>query len=167
MEVGLSLGTNIGDRLKFLETARVKITGIDGVTETARSPVYETEPVEVTQEYADEAFLNAVLIISTHLEPDALADALHQIEDQMGRTRTADRNAPRPIDLDVLYVERLSIQNDSLTVPHPRWNERRFVIQPLADIRPDLVLPGDPRPVSEILLSLPTEPNVVLFSQEW
>lgn len=167
MEVGLSLGSNIGDRLKHLATARENIAAIDGVAMTACSAAYNTEPVEVPDEHADKTFLNAVVVLCSSLEPESLAAALHGIEDQMGRTRKADRNAPRPIDLDVLYVEGQSIHTSSLTVPHPRWNERRFVVQPLADVRPDLVLPGDDRCVSKILLSLPTQPKVVLFSNEW
>ncbi len=167
MEFGISLGSNLGDRLGFFTRARQEIEALDGVSISARSSAYETEPVEVTEAHADKTFLNAVLVIATSADPETLAASLHDIEDRLGRVRTGDRNAPRPIDLDVLYVDGQRIDSDTLTVPHPRWNERRFVVQPLADVRPELMLPGDARTVSEILLSLPVEPKVVLFSEEW
>jgi 2-amino-4-hydroxy-6-hydroxymethyldihydropteridine diphosphokinase len=168
MEVGLSLGSNLGDRLVHLARARQAIARLPGVDLLASSPVYETEPVGVRPRFRHLAFLNAVVVVESALAPQRLLDELHAIEADLGRARAGgDRNAPRPIDIDVLYAGAERIVTPDLTVPHPRWAERRFVVQPLADVRPDRVLPGEARPVRAVLLSLPDEPKVILFKREW
>jgi len=167
MEVGLSLGSNLGDRLAHLRTAVQEIERILGLRLLDTSAAYETEPVDVTAEHEDEPFLNAVIVVDTSLPLEDLAQAAHAIEDGMGRVRTSDRNAPRPIDVDILYAGDRVLATETLTLPHPRWNERRFVVQPLADVRPDLVLPGETRTVGEVLSALPETPNVMLYSRNW
>ena len=167
MEIGLSLGSNMGDRLAHLRAAVRGIEQVPGVRLLAVSSAYETEPVDVSAEHLDEPFLNAVVVIESSRPLEKLARAAHAIEDDMGRVRTSDRNAPRPIDVDLLYAGDLQVRTNALTLPHPRWNERRFVVHPLADVRPDLVLPGETRPVSEVLSALPETPNVVLYSRNW
>ena len=167
MECGLSLGTNMGDRLAHLREARRRIGALEGVTEKAASPVYETEPVDVEERYREAVFLNAVLVVDYDGEPAALSRALHGVEAALGRVRTADRNAPRAIDIDLLYADAVACDEPGLRLPHPRWQARRFVVQPLADVRPGLVLPGDPRPVGEILAALPAKPEVGLYASEW
>jgi len=167
MEFGISLGSNLGDRLAHLRAARGHIVALPGVREVACSPVYETEPVQVRPEHRDKPYLNAVMIVEAPPAPGVLADALHGIEAALGRVRSADRNAPRPIDLDVLYAGDRTSAAPALTLPHPRWAERRFVVQPLADVRPALRLPGHPETVAGLLLSLPPHPDVVLFSLDW
>jgi len=166
-EYGISLGSNLGDRLAQLQTARQQVLALADIQELAASPAYETEAVDVAPEHRHLAFLNAVLIIQSPAPPPELLQKLKSIEAAMGRTRGADRNAPRPIDLDIIYAGRLVQNTDSLILPHPRWMQRRFVVQPLADVRPDLVLPNTPQPVKTVLLSLPGRPNVVLFSRIW
>ena len=84
----------------------------------------------------------------------------------MGRVRGMDRNAPRPIDIDILYADDVMIDDDDLTLPHPRWSERRFVVQPLADVRPALCIPGQNRTVAEILAGMPATPTVHRF-KDW
>lgn len=167
MEFGLSLGSNLGDRLAHLVRARDAIIDLPGVASTARSHVYETEPVDVRPEYADVPFLNAVLIVWTKLAPHVLAQQVHEIEAQAGRVRTEDRNTPRPLDIDFIYADELTLDSPNLQLPHPRWAGRRFVVQPLADVRPDLVLPGQRHSVCEVLRSLPDSPKVALFAQPW
>ena len=83
------------------------------------------------------------------------------------RQRTAERNEPRKIDIDLIYAGGESIHTDTLTLPHPRWKERRFVLQPLADIRPDLQIPPETRTVSEMLVSLPALPGVTRLAEKW
>lgn len=85
----------------------------------------------------------------------------------VARLTPRNRNAPRVIDIDIIYVNQMCIQNDDITVPHPRWAGRRFVVQPLADVRPEMTLPGESRTVQQILLSLPETPEVVLYRKEW
>ena len=160
MDVGLSLGSNLGDRLATLREARRQIGALPDVREIACSPVYETEPVGVRPEYHALAYLNVVIILDSTGSVDALSDALHAIEAAMGRVREDDRFAPRPIDIDILYAGEVFSDRDDLTLPHPRWAERRFVVQPLADVRPDLVLPGTVHRVRDILAALPPAPAV-------
>ncbi len=167
MEFGISVGSNLGDRLRNLQEARRRVVALAGVRVVASAPVYETEPVEVGPAFADKRFLNSVLVIESAQAPEALAADLRRIEDDLGRVRSADRNAPRTIDLDVLYAGDVAMETAALILPHPRWNERRFVVQPLADVRPDLVLPWQRVPVAAILLALPVKPDVVLFTREW
>lgn len=166
MEIGLSLGSNLGDRLANLREARRLIHSVPGVSPVACAPVYETEPVDVPPRYAALAFLNTVLVVE-HNDPVGLAAAAHGIEDRMGRRRSDDRNAPRVIDIDVIYSDGISLNEPGLVVPHPRWMERRFVVQPLADVRPELVLPGTDLTVRGLLLTLPAEPKVFVIAPEW
>jgi 2-amino-4-hydroxy-6-hydroxymethyldihydropteridine diphosphokinase len=162
-EVGLSLGSNLGDRLACLCRARDAICALSGICLRAQSPVYETEPVGVRPAYRELAYLNAVLILDSDRVPEELAEALHAIESRLGRVRTADRFSPRVIDIDLLYVGDVCSERNDLTLPHPRWAERRFVVQPLADVRPDLILPGSGRRVRNILATLPPHPTVRPF----
>jgi 2-amino-4-hydroxy-6-hydroxymethyldihydropteridine diphosphokinase len=163
----LSLGSNLGDRLDNLRRGRDAVLSSGGVTLLAQSGVYETEPVDVKPEYRDRAFLNAVIVVRCGLPVEALAERIRVIEESLGRVRSADRNAPRPVDVDILYAGALRISDGRLTVPHRRWAERRFVVQPLADVRPDLVIAGQVRSVRDVLLALPARPDVVLFRREW
>ena len=167
MEIGLSLGSNLGNRLASLIEARRRILAIPGLTLAAQAPVYETEPVGVAPAFGDLLYLNTVLIIESALELPVLSGELHAIEDQMGRRRTADRNSPRPIDIDIIYADGLSIVSEETIIPHPRWKDRRFVVQPLADVRPGLVLPGEARTVKEILRSIPEKERVTIFIKQW
>lgn len=166
MEYGLSLGTNIEDRLENLCDARKRISElVDSVI--AQSHIYETEPVDVADEYKSLSFLNAVLVVESMKPPHELAAAFHTIETEMGRIRGVDRNAPRPIDIDIIYAGNLCVQNDILTIPHARWSERRFVVQPLSDVRPDLVLPNETCTVNEVLLALRDCAEVICFEEAW
>lgn len=165
MEIGLSLGSNLNQRLDNLREATHRVGGLPGTRIAAKAPVYETEPVGVKQEYATLHYLNTVVIIETDMALADLSNAIHQIETDMGRVRTEDQNAPRVIDIDVLYADALQQADGILDLPHPRWAQRRFVVQPLADVRPQLRLPGECRPVSEILKSLPIT-NISLYRGE-
>ena len=167
MEVGLSLGSNLGDRMGNLREARRRVGMLDGVELLASGGVYETAPVGVRPEYAHMAFLNSVIIVETETNPMVLGEQLRAIEAQLGRVRCEDRNAPRPIDIDVLYAGDMILDDDQMTLPHPRWCSRRFVVQPLADVRPALILPGFAASVSHILASLPAEEAVALLLDHW
>jgi 2-amino-4-hydroxy-6-hydroxymethyldihydropteridine diphosphokinase len=167
IEIGLSLGSNVGNRLANLQDARTEIRRIPGVEILTASPVYETEPVEVRPEFHHLSFLNAVLIVRTNLDPHRLSEQLHAIEAGMGRTRSGDRNAPRPIDIDLIYADDTELRFPALTLPHPRWSSRRFVVEPLAAVRPGLRLPRETRTAAEVLSSLPRTPNVVVFAVTW
>jgi len=166
-ESGLSLGCNLGDRLAALTAAKERIDQIPGVDIAAQSSVYETEPVGVDPKYEDMKFLNAVIVARVPMTVHEWFDALRTIEDEMGRERVLDRYAPRSMDIDIIYFGDSHVESGGLVIPHPHWNERRFVTQPLFDVRPDLVLPGEPRTVSEVLAALPNSKAVTLLTQDW
>ena len=167
METGFSLGSNLGDRLTHLVAARRRICALPGVQELAVSPIYETDPVGVAPEYRHLAFLNAVLIVQAGLAPLDWRCATAQIEADLGRMRTADKFAPRTIDIDILYVGNQSFDAGGLIIPHPCWKTRRFVLQPLADVRPALVLPGSSESVVQALAKLPPGEAVRRYAAAW
>ncbi len=163
MEYGIGLGSNMGDRMQALAQAAARIARLPDVRILARSAVYETEPVGAQPEFRHLLFLNAVLVAESAASPDIFAASLRAIETEIGRVRQADRNAPRVVDIDLIYAGNSATETERLALPHPRWAERRFVVAPLADVRPDLVLPGQTRCVSAILADLPARPTVVRF----
>ncbi len=170
IEIGLGLGSNLDHRLDNLREATRRIDALPNVQILAKAPIYETEPVDVKPEFTNLQYLNTVVIIETDMELLALSDAIHQIEADMGRVRSEDRNAPRPIDIDILYAGKIERADGILDLPHPRWAQRRFVVQPLADVRPFLRLPNDTRMISDILKTLPSPPDdIKLFraQKEW
>ncbi|MGZ4441274.1 MAG: 2-amino-4-hydroxy-6-hydroxymethyldihydropteridine diphosphokinase [Gaiellaceae bacterium] len=144
--VHVGLGSNLGDREAALRGA-LDLLGDDVV---AVSSFRETDPVG----YLDQPrFLNAAAALDTELEPRALLDRLLDVERELGRTRESPRFGPRTIDLDLLLYGDRMIDEPGLVVPHPRLAERRFVLEPLAELDPDLVVPGLGR-VSDLLARL-------------
>jgi len=129
----VGLGANLGDRDASIRRA-AELLGAQRV-----STVRETEPWG----YADQPrFLNAVAELETDEEPRALLDRLLEVERALGRTREGPRYGPRTIDLDLLLYGDLELDEPGLTVPHPRLHERLFVLEPLAELAPELVVPG-------------------------
>lgn len=167
VEAALSLGSNLGDRLEHLREAKRRIAQLSGVRLLAQSPVYETEPVGVKPKYRHLKFLNAVLVIDCAMTGPECLVCLRQVEDEMGRRRTPERFAPRTIDIDLIYAGDVRVESADLCLPHPRWHQRRFVVQPLADVRPDLVVVGQTKTVREILAELPLGEAVTLFTRDW
>ena len=167
MEYGISLGSNQGERLFFLRQAREAMAVLPAVRVIDSSCVFETDPVEVEERYRDLLYLNAVVIIDTLLPPEEVGECLRSMECRYGRSRGVDRNAPRPLDADVIYAGTLQGGFGRLRVPHSRWAERRFVVEPLAQCRPGLILPGQQFTVAEILAGLPDVPRAALFSTDW
>ncbi|MGI6087944.1 MAG: 2-amino-4-hydroxy-6-hydroxymethyldihydropteridine diphosphokinase [Kiritimatiellia bacterium] len=167
MEAGLSLGSNLGDRLANLCAARDRIAACNDLALIAQSPVYETEPADVPDAYRNMNFLNAVLIVKTTLSAGLLLLLLQEMERAIGRRPQKTRNAPRIIDIDIIYAGRQSVQDVDLVIPHPRWQYRRFVVQPLCDVRSDLWLPGQIASLPDILANLPPTPQVKLWKLKW
>lgn len=134
----IALGANLGEPERQVARAMDEIGALAGVRVTARSSLYRTAPVG----YRDQPdFINAVIALETDLTPRALLEALLAIERGHGRERQFP-NAPRTLDLDILLYDGVRLQEPGLTIPHPRMHERAFVLQPLAEIAPDLVLPA-------------------------
>ncbi|MDD5704720.1 MAG: 2-amino-4-hydroxy-6-hydroxymethyldihydropteridine diphosphokinase [Kiritimatiellae bacterium] len=167
MEAILSLGSNLGDRRDNLVAACAALAQLPGTRLLASAPIYETDPVDVPAAFRDAAYLNTVIVLETALTPDALSEAAHTIEKRLGRVRGAERNAPRTLDIDLIACGPTVSDRPELRLPHPRALQRRFVVQPLADVRPDLVLPGATHTVREILASLPRVPAVRLAACQW
>jgi len=132
----VALGANLGDAQRALRDAMDRLATLPGTTVTARSSLYRTAPVGTT----GPDFINAVVEVRTELTAPALLDALLSIEAEAGRERPRP-NAPRTLDLDLLLYGGARIASESLTVPHPRMNERAFVLVPLAEIAPALAPP--------------------------
>lgn len=141
--VHIALGANLGDRLATLRSAVAALEALGRVV--ARSSVWETEAVGPPPDY-----YNAVVVLETTLEPEALLDGLQAIEAAHGRRRPAARDAPRTLDLDVLLWGDAVLATERLEVPHPRLHERAFVLEPLAEIDPALVHPRIGRTVEEL-----------------
>jgi 2-amino-4-hydroxy-6-hydroxymethyldihydropteridine diphosphokinase len=144
--VYVSLGSNVGDREQQIAAA-IQALGTRGMRIVRRSSIYSTEPVDVaTQSW----FLNCVLEVETDLMPRQLLKAFHEIENELGRKHTI-RRGPRVIDLDILLYGSSVILTPDLEVPHPRMNQRRFVLVPLAEIAPALRHPIENKSVEELL----------------
>ena len=161
----VALGSNQGDRMRMLRAARDFVARLPGTLAIETSPVYETEPVGVAERHRERTYLNAVLAVRTTLDVETWSRQLHAIEDALGRVRTGEPNAPRPIDVDLVTFGELRLSRPDLTIPHPRAMGRRFVFQPLADLRPNLVIPGQTETVSAILAALPESPWVRPFGR--
>jgi len=160
---GISLGTNLGNRLANLREARdLLVKLMPPGTNFLQSSVYQSEPVNCPPDSPD--FYNAVVEIDYIGKPQDLLKATQGIEWRLGRTPAPEQNSPRIIDLDILYFDDLIVNDDFLILPHPRLTDRRFVLRPLTDIRPNLVLPGDETTVGEHLRKLDSdepEPNII------
>jgi len=150
MRTGVALGSNLGNRLANLRAGHKAITGLAGVAPPfLSSPIYETDPIGC--EPGAGKFLNAVLEFDYNGQPADLLERLIGIEESLGRERDHARNVSRQIDIDLLYAGQMRIDTKRLQLPHPRLHLRRFVLQPLADIRAELILPGQTKTVRELL----------------
>jgi 2-amino-4-hydroxy-6-hydroxymethyldihydropteridine diphosphokinase len=183
MRAAIALGSNVGDRLANLQSARDRIRALDGITEpTVQSAVYETSPVDC--EPGAQNFYNAVIEVGFEKSADALFEALQDIERALGRERITPspqssppgrggREAPgegkvsRTIDLDLLYFGSERRSDVLLQLPHPRITERKFVLQPLCDIAPDLRLPGQTKNVGELLAQLQDQDKITRLRENW
>lgn len=153
----LGLGANLGDRKQNLTKALQLLS--QKVSIYQLSSIYETDPVGYKKQ---PLFLNAVCHISTVLSPDQLLNLAKEIEAKMGRTPSF-LNAPRPIDIDILFYNNKVINSPKLTIPHPRLTERAFVLIPLVEIAPELTHPVNGKTVKELLDNLGTSAGV----QKW
>lgn len=163
---GIALGSNLGNRLRHLQDARDLLQGIAEPGSLLQAPIYQTEPVACPPESPD--FYNTVVEIRYAGSAHDLLDATQAIEFRLGRIASPERNAPRVIDVDILYFGDKRIDGGLLDLPHPRLTSRRFVLQPLADIRPDLVLPGDQVSIAEHLRHLDSqEPPLTTVQAVW
>lgn len=166
MKTGVALGSNLGDRLANLRVGRdFLLTLHQGAMSALISSAYETDPMDCAP--GTPPFLNAVVEIQTFFDLTILWEKLREQERRLGRDDAPLRNRPRPLDLDILYMGNLQICEGPVLLPHPRASQRRFVMQPLADLHPHLILPGHVESVEQQLSRLPLLPAVRLWRRDW
>ncbi len=154
--VYILLGGNIGDRMKiFRETIGLISCRIGEVR--SRSAYYETE----SWGFRSELFLNQAIIVETRIDPLEVLHEAQNIEKEMGRVRKSDSYEARPIDIDLLFYDDLQMESQELTLPHPRMDQRRFVLEPLAEIAPDKKHPATGLTVREMLFHCSDQLQVV------
>src|SRR5699024_9890885 len=147
----IALGANIKPRDYYMEQAIKRIKAHNQIDICATSAVYETAPAG----YEDQGhFLNSVIHVQTSLDPFELLTFCQSVEHYLGRKRTI-RYGPRTIDLDILLYNHENIETKRLTIPHPRMHKRAFVLVPLKELAPDLVVPGKNKNVADLVNDLP------------
>ena len=168
-EVALSLGSNLGNRLENLILAKNALQSdllIHGWTQSA---VYKTAPVDCPNDAPD--FYNTVVKFHYQGSPEVLLDLCQSIETNAGRDLELKKtvfNAPRIVDVDLLYYGQSQIATERLIIPHQRMHERRFVLEPLASIAPNFFSPSHSATISELLNTLSSdEPALIVVSTEW
>ena len=166
MRTGVALGSNLGDRMENLRAARKQIVDLaDVAPPILSSAIYETDPIGC--EPGAGKFLNAVLEFDYEGDPAELLAELGRIEESLGRARNHLPNLSRKIDIDLLYCGILKIDNQQLRLPHPHMHLRKFVLQPLAKIRSEMVLPNQTKTVRELLAQLDESTKVIRLSDDW
>ncbi|MFN2542578.1 MAG: 2-amino-4-hydroxy-6-hydroxymethyldihydropteridine diphosphokinase [Chthoniobacterales bacterium] len=166
MRTAVALGSNLGDRLANMRAARRAIVDLPKIgPPILASAIYETHPIGCEPEAGK--FLNAVIEFEFGGEPVELLDQLIGIEQSLGRERDHARNVSRKIDIDLLYFGDRKIEHERLQLPHPRMHVRKFVLQPLADIRPELMLPPQTKTVRDLLAQSDEGGELVRLASDW
>jgi 2-amino-4-hydroxy-6-hydroxymethyldihydropteridine diphosphokinase len=157
--VAVAAGGNLGDPAAAIREAFAALSQSALLTNLRLSSLYRTAPVRVSADAPDPggAYVNAAIVAESSASPRTLLALLHRLELRLGRSRVpgaSPHGAPRPIDLDLLVVGDLMLTEPELTLPHPRMHQRAFVLVPLAEIAPDLLVPGTNKTVAELLAAL-------------
>ena len=160
--VGIALGSNLGQRLANIQAARGALQEIASPAEPVlHASTYQTEPLLCPP--GSPLFFNSVTEISFDGTPNELLALTQALEKKLGRQAKPERNAPRIIDIDLLYFGEEILNAEDLILPHPRLAERRFVLQPLAEIRPTLCLPGHLATIAELLSRISKEQDALVI----
>jgi 2-amino-4-hydroxy-6-hydroxymethyldihydropteridine diphosphokinase len=166
MRAGIAFGSNLGESLRLLRQARACLVASPLLAPPyLASGIYVTSPVDCPP--GSESFLNAVLEAELTGDPVALLRDLHGLEEALGRPKRSGRNEPRLIDLDFLYAGDIEINTADFVLPHPGIVRRRFVLAPLAEIRPGLILPGQTLTVAKLLAALPPGDSAEPVEATW
>lgn len=158
--VYLSLGSNTGDRVGYIQQAVKMLAENDKTTLIRCSAFYETEPCE-NKNQPD--FINAVAEMKTKLSPDELLNVCNDIEKKLGRVRTEERYTPRTIDIDIILYDDLVVNSGRLTIPHAKMHERAFVLVPLLELIPNHIHPVFKKSLSKIYEELENPEDVNLY----
>ena len=159
--VYLSLGSNLGDRVGYLQQATSLLNALEKINVVATSSFYESEPWQMNSE---NWFVNAVIQIATTLTPEELLNACQRIEKQLGRKRfSSEVYTDRTIDIDILFYDDLIIKTDRLVIPHRNFSKRAFVLVPMLEIAQDFVHPLYKKTVMELYEELENPEMVVLY----
>ena len=150
---GIAFGSNLGNRLSNLRQAkRLLLHHCPNTDDVIYSPIYETQPVNCAK--GTNAFLNAAADFPFSLTPQEVLNLCIQIESAFERPQKREKNTPRNIDLDIIYAGTLVQNSKTLTIPHPRLYERRFVLEPLSAIMPTLILPSQKKSILQHLTDI-------------
>lgn len=155
----LSIGSNMGNRLDTFKKTFQLLDGHVHIKLLSCSSLYETDPVGYTDQ---DCFLNAVIKVETDLKPEELLQTCMQIEQELGRKRDI-RWGPRTLDLDILLYNHENVETEILSIPHPRMDERAFVIIPLMELEPEMILPKMKTSLSDLLDKIPDKEGVRLW----
>lgn len=160
----IALGSNVGDSEKILTDAMSKLQSLS-IHPLVKSSLWQTTPVDCPP--GSPPFVNAVIAIAPHAgeTAESLLSKLLVIEKEFGRRPKKVVNEPRRLDLDLIAFGRETHSQPSLTLPHPRAHQRQFVLRPLSEIAPDLVLPGQAKTVTELLATVATRESLVRLSR--
>lgn len=150
MTAYIGIGSNLGDREENLNKAINTLTRVNGIEVLRTSQLYDTAPIGYTDQ---PNFLNGVVEIKTKLAPCTLLKVCHQIEDELKRVHTI-KWGPRTIDLDILLYGNIVINEENIVIPHPRMNERKFVLEPLSELIPNIVHPVTNSTIHEMLIKI-------------
>ena len=156
----LLLGSNLGDRMKQLEEATAIISKTIGSV-VLQSSTYETEPWGFS---AEDKFLNKAIRAMTFLSPEEIMEKINEIEKMFGRERQNEGYSSRTLDIDILFYDDLILDQEGLKIPHPRLQDRRFVLIPLNEIAPRLVHPSLKKTIEELLFERKDEKEVFVFA---
>ena len=156
----MALGANLGDPVANIKAAQAALTALATTGSLRVSPLYQSQPMGPADQ---PPYINGVAVFNTTLAPLALLDALQAIEHTHGRERKDQRWGPRTLDLDILLYDDLIMNDDRLTLPHYGMKQREFVLYPLADLCPDLMLPCA-TPLATLLLTCPLNGMTPLLS---
>lgn len=159
--VYLSLGSNLGDRVGYLQQATSLLKATPNLSVVATSSFYESEPWQMN---SDNWFVNAILQVSTSLSPEHLLDECQRIELQLGRTRNNSKGySDRTIDIDILFYDNLILNNERLTIPHRFFHKRAFLMVPMLEIAQDFVHPLFKKSVMDLYEDLENPEMVCLY----
>ena len=158
----IGLGSNKGDKGEFLRRATEFLSTLGKVI--LKSSIYETTPVGM--EPGSDNFYNSVNVLDTEITPEIMLQYIKKFENKMGRSTVNSHMNPREIDIDILFADRIVLRTHLLTIPHPELHNRRFVLEPLAEILPEFIHPVSGKTVTELLDKLKTGEEIKIVKTD-